>query len=209
MNDNIIGRDKEKKMLQDAYNSNMSEFVAVYGRRRVGKTFLIRNCFDEKFVFDVAGLANAGTKEQLVNFNISLNKNNLNITFNVAKNWLQAFEQLIDLINQLPQKRKIIFFDEIPWIDTLRSGFITALEHFWNGWACTRKDIVLIVCGSSSSWIINKLINNHGGLYNRLTRTIHLKQFTLHECNRYFKSRKMELNHYQIAECYMVMGGIP
>ncbi|MDR0296118.1 MAG: AAA family ATPase [Prevotellaceae bacterium] len=209
MKNNIIGRGKEKKILQEVYNSDVSEFVAVYGRRRVGKTFLIREIFDEKLIFDVAGLANAGTKEHLVNFNISLNKNNWGETFSVAKNWLEAFEQLITLVSKSPQKRKVIFFDEIPCMDSMRSGFITALEHFWNGWACAQKDIVLIVCGSASSWMINKLVNNHGGLYNRLTRTIHLKQFTLCECEQYFQSRKIDLSRYHIAECYMAMGGVP
>jgi len=209
MKNNIVGREKEKKILYEVYNSNISEFVAVYGRRRVGKTFLIREFFAEKLVFDVAGLAKAGTKEQLVNFNISLNRNNLGERFAVTKNWLTAFEQLITLVGKSQQKQKVIFFDEISWMDTPRSGFIIALEHFWNGWACARKDIKLIVCGSASSWIINKLINNHGGLHNRLTRTIHLKQFTLSECKQYFKSRKMDLSRYQIAECYMSIGGIP
>jgi AAA+ ATPase superfamily predicted ATPase len=181
----------------------------VYGRRRVGKTFLIREVFGEKLVFDVAGLSKAGMQEQLINFNIALNKNNSGERFTVAKKWLEAFEQLITFVDRSPQKRKVIFIDEISWMDTLRSGFISALEHFWNGWACARKDIVLIVCGSASSWIINKLINNHGGLHNRLTRIIHLKQFTLRECERYFHSRKMGLSRYQIAECYMTMGGIP
>jgi len=209
MTNNIIGREKEQKTLQEVYSSNVSEFVAVYGRRRVGKTFLVREFFADKFVFNVSGLANAATKEQLVNFNISLNKNNSGIHFKVANNWLMAFEQLITLVEKSPQKRKVIFFDEIPWFDTLRSGFITALEHFWNAWASARKDVVLITCGSASSWIINKLINNHGGLHNRLTRTIHLKQFTLRECEIYFKSRKIDFSRYQIAECYMAMGGIP
>jgi len=209
MKSNIIGRENEKEILDEMYQSGVSEFVAVYGRRRVGKTFLIREVFAGKLVFDAVGLSKAGIKDQLVNFNISLNKNNLGERFTVAKNWLTSFEQLITLVEKSQQKRKVIFLDEIPWMDTLRSGFITALEHFWNGWACARKDIVLIVCGSASSWIINKLINNHGGLHNRLTRTIHLKQFTLHECEQYFQSRKMDLSRYQIAECYMAMGGIP
>jgi AAA+ ATPase superfamily predicted ATPase len=209
MKSNIIGREKDKEILDGIYQSGVSEFVAVYGRRRVGKTYLIREVFAGKFIFDVAGLSKAGTKDQLINFNISLNKNNPGERFSVAKNWLLAFEQLITLVEKSPQKRKVIFFDEIPWMDTQRSGFITALEHFWNGWACARKDIVLIVCGSASSWIINKLINNHGGLHNRLTRVIHLKQFTLRECEQFFQSRKMDLSRYQIAECYMAMGGIP
>ena len=211
MKNNIVGREKEKNIFQSVYNSGVSEFVAVYGRRRVGKTFLIREFFAEKVIFDVSGLAHSGAKDQLINFNISLNRNNLgeHERFDVAKNWLMAFEQLITLVEKSTQKRKVIFFDEIPWMDTMRSGFMAALEHFWNGWASARKDIVLIVCGSASSWIINKLINNHGGLYNRLTRTIYLKQFTLHECEQYFQSRKIVLNRYQVAECYMITGGIP
>jgi len=209
MKNNIIGREREIEMLQDACSSSQSGFVAVYGRRRVGKTFLIRELFAEQLVFDVVGLANANTQAQLVNFNISLNKNRLNKTFNLAKDWLTAFEQLISLLEKAQNKRKVIFFDEIPWMDTKRSGFITALEHFWNGWAGNRKDILLIVCGSASSWIINKLINNHGGLHNRLTHSIQLKQFTLKECEQFLQSRKIEFSRYQIAECYMAMGGIP
>ena len=209
MVNNIIGREYESKLFQQLYSSNKSEFIAVYGRRRVGKTFLIREFFADKLVFDVSGLSNAGTQDQLINFNIALNKNNLNERFPVAKKWLIAFEQLTALVIKSPQKRKVIFFDEIPWMDTLRSGFVPALEHFWNGWASARKDIVLIVCGSASSWMISKLINNHGGLHNRLTRIIHLKQFSLRECELYFHSRKMDLRRYQIAECYMTMGGIP
>jgi len=209
MANNITGREYESKLFREFYSSNKSEFVAVYGRRRIGKTFLIREFFADKLVFDVSGLSNAKTQDQLVNFNIALNKNNLSESIPVAKKWLAAFEQLATLVGKSPQKRKVIFFDEIPWMDTLRSGFMTALEHFWNGWASARKDIVLIVCGSASSWIINKLINNHGGLHNRLTRVIHLKQFSLRECEQYFHSRKMDLSRYQIAECYMTMGGIP
>jgi len=209
MTKNIAGREYEINLLQRLYSSNQSEFIAMYGRRRVGKTFLIREFFADKFVFEVAGLSNSGTKDQLANFNFSLNRNNLGERFTIAKNWLETFEQLMVYVDRSPQKRKLIFFDEMPWMDTPRSGFLTALEHFWNGWACERKDIVLIVCGSASSWIINKLINNHGGLHNRLTRIIHLKQFTLRECEQYFQLRKMVLSRYHIAECYMAMGGIP
>ncbi|MDR2231972.1 MAG: ATP-binding protein [Tannerella sp.] len=209
MSNRIIGREKEIKLLQEMYRSNASEFIAVYGRRRVGKTFMIRETLGDKFIFDVAGLSRAGIKEQLVNFNLSLNRNNQEIQFPVAKNWIDAFEQLFTLVEKSSQKRKVLFFDEIPWMDTLRSGFLTALEHFWNGRVSARKDVVLIVCGSASSWIINKLINNHKGLHNRLTRIIQLRPFTLHECELYFHSRKINLNRYQIAECYMVMGGIP
>jgi AAA+ ATPase superfamily predicted ATPase len=208
MKNNIIGRIAEKKILEEALSSNSSEFIAIYGRRRVGKTYLVRETFSDKITFEISGLANASTNEQLLNFSFTLNK----LTgeeLKMPKNWLEAFSQLIDFVQKCNDKHKILFFDEMPWMDTPRSGFITALEHFWNGWASARKDIVLIVCGSATSWIINNLINNHGGLHNRLTHTIHLKPFTLNECEQYFKWRKIDINRYQIAEIYMIMGGIP
>jgi len=208
MESRITGRIKEQKYLQELYISGKSEFVAIYGRRRVGKTFLIRQLFENEFVFDLAGLANSKTQNQLLNFNIAINHSN-NHVFELTENWLLAFEQLRMLIEKSQKKRKIVFIDEIPWLDTPHSGFISALEHFWNGWACSRNDLMLIVCGSATSWMINKLINNHGGLHNRLTATIHLQPFTLSDTELFLKSQKIEYSRYQIAECYMTMGGIP
>jgi len=204
----IIGREQEQKRLWDLYHSGKAEFVAMYGRRRIGKTFLIRQLFENEFIFDLAGLVNANTKEQLVNFTLSLNRV-APAPYKTAGNWLLAFYQLISHVKNLPQKRKIIFIDEIPWLDTPRSGFLTALEHFWNGWACSRSDIVLIVCGSATSWIINKLINNHGGLHNRLTAHIHLQPFTLRETELYLQAHNCDYSRHDIAECYMTMGGVP
>ena len=204
----IIGRENEQKRLMNLYHSDKAEFIAIYGRRRVGKTFLIRQLFENEFVFDLAGLANANVKEQLVNFTFSLNR--ATKTQNkTAKNWLLAFELLISVIEKSPKKRKVIFFDEISWLDTPRSGFLMALEHFWNGWACSRSDVMLIVCGSATSWIMNKLINNRGGLHNRLTANIYLQPFTLHETELYLQSLNCDYSRYDIAECYMTMGGIP
>jgi AAA+ ATPase superfamily predicted ATPase len=198
----------EKKILEEVASSKNSEFVAIYGRRRVGKTYLVRETFSDHFTFEIAGLANGSTIEQLLNFSLTLKKTTGETT-KVPKNWLEAFSQLIDFVQKNTDTRKILFFDEMPWMDTPRSDFLTALEHFWNGYASARKDIVLIVCGSATSWIINNLINNHGGLHNRLTHTIHLKPFTLAECEQYFQWRKIDFNRYQIAEIYMIMGGIP
>jgi len=204
----IIGREKEQERLQSLYHSGKAEFVAIYGRRRVGKTFLIRQLFENEFIFDLAGLANAKTKEQLVNFTLSLNR--VTKTPNAtAKNWLLAFEQLISLVENSGKKRKVIFIDEISWLDTPRSDFLTALEHFWNGWACAHNEVMLIVCGSATSWIINKLINNHGGLHNRLTANMYLQPFTLHETELYLQSLNCNYSRYDIAECNMTMGGIP
>ena len=208
MERNIIGRKDEKTILKNVFSSKQSEFTAIYGRRRVGKTYLVRETFSGKFSFEISGLANANTKEQLLNFSLTLKKTT-GENLKTPQNWLEAFTQLSDYLSKSKMKRKVLFFDEMPWMDTPRSGFLTALEHFWNSWASARKDIVLIVCGSATSWIINNLINNHGGLHNRLTRTIHLKPFTLSECEQYFKWRKINFSRYQIAEIYMIMGGIP
>jgi AAA+ ATPase superfamily predicted ATPase len=187
METKIIGRHNEIKRLTELYQSDNPEFIAICGRRRIGKTFLIRQLFAENLTFDLAGLANAKTKEQLINFNFTLNRC-FKQSLPIAANWLEAFEQLISQLENSQEKRKIVFIDEISWLDTVRSNFLMALEHFWNGWACSRSDIMLIVCGSATSWITNKIINNHGGLHNRLTATIFLQPFNLKETEFFFKA---------------------
>ncbi|MDR2448353.1 MAG: AAA family ATPase [Prevotellaceae bacterium] len=208
MANSIIGRTKEQEYLLERYMSGKPEFIAIYGRRRVGKTFLIRQMFEKEFIIDLVGLANANTEKQLLNFNLSINHSD-NQEFDLAENWLDAFEQLRKVVEQSQKERKIIFIDEIPWLDTPHSGFLTALEHFWNSWACSRNDLMLIVCGSATSWIVNKLINNHGGLHNRLTGTVYLQPFTLYETGIFLHAQGVAYTRNQIAECYMVMGGIP
>jgi len=208
MNNYIVSRKQEINRLETLYKSNSPEFVAIYGRRRVGKTYLVRSMFEKEFAFDLAGLAKGSLKEQLLNFHLSL-KRVANEDFSIPKSWLEAFEQLIVILQKSTKKRKIIFIDEISWLDTHKSGFLTALEHFWNGWACSKRDILLIVCGSATSWIVNNLINNHGGLYNRVTATIELLPFNLHETELFLKSKNINWTRYQIAEIYMIMGGIP
>ena len=208
MRTTIIGREREINRIQELYASGKPEFVTLFGRRRVGKTFLIRELLEEKFVFDLAGLAKSGTKQQLINFHYSLKKIAVQ-DFTVPSSWLEAFEQLIALLETSQAKRKVIFIDEISWLDTQKSGFLTALEHFWNGWACSKKEIMLIVCGSATSLIINNLINNRGGLYNRVTASIQLLPFTLNETELFLRSKNVEWSRYQIAEIYMIMGGIP
>jgi AAA+ ATPase superfamily predicted ATPase len=205
----LIGRKKELSLLKSLVTSNKSEFVAVYGRRRVGKTFLIRQAFDQKFTFQVTALANAKTSEQLINFNIALQKVFPGAETSFANNWITAFLQLTEHIESVKENKKIVFFDELPWFDTHGSGFIQALEHFWNSWASARNDIVLIVCGSAASWMINKLINDSGGLHNRITKRIKLVPFTLNECELYLQSKNSVLDRYQIIQLYMVLGGIP
>ncbi len=204
----LIGRKDEQNDLNSYYTTSKSEFIAVYGRRRVGKTFLIKEFFNNKFDFYLTGLANANTKEQLVNFHASVRKHGkTNYTF--AKTWFEAFEQLIHLLENLNVRKKVVFLDELPWLDTRKSGFLSAFEHFWNGWASARKDILLIVCGSATSWMVTKLINNKGGLHNRITRKMYIAPFTLKECEDYLRIHNFSWNRYQIVESYMIFGGVP
>lgn len=209
MEQRLIGREAELKLLNEYINSDKSEFIAVYGRRRVGKTFLIRKAVEDHFAFFMTGMNGVAKGEQLVNFSISLQKYTHSTTLQTFKSWLLAFYALSQYIETLPEGKKVIFIDELPWMDTAKSGFIPALENFWNSWAVLRNDIKLIACGSATSWMINNLIRNRGGLHNRLTHHLIVKPFTLHECEEYFKAYHFGYSRKQIAECYMVMGGIP
>ena len=157
---NLIGRTEEKQTLKALYEVQNSDFLVVYGRRRVGKTFLIREYFANKFDFQLTGLANSKTSDQLINFHVSINKYSKK-EYKVATSWFEAFAQLIDFLESKRTKKKVIFMDELPWLDTAKSGFLSAFEHFWNSWASARKDILLIVCGSATSWITSKIINNN------------------------------------------------
>ena len=204
----LIGREKEQQRLLQAVNEEDSMFVALYGRRRVGKTYLVRETFGNNFTFYHTGLTKSPMKKQLAAWRLSLREYGLKKA-NLPHTWLDAFDALKEIIRQSNEPKKIVFIDELPWMDTQRSGFIPALEHFWNGWASARKDIVLIVCGSATSWIINKILKNKGGLHDRVNTKIHLQPFTLNECERYASHRKLGMNRRQLMECYMIMGGIP
>lgn len=207
----IIGRERESGILDRIRASRKSEFVAVYGRRRVGKTYLIREYFEQTFDFQLTGMANVKTSQQLANFHFSMGRSIP--TYKKQKppeSWIEAFQYLMDHLESIPEKRKkVVFLDELPWLDTARSDFMAALEHFWNGWATSRKDIILITSGSAASWMINQLINNHGGLHNRVTERIRLRPFNLRETEQFLKSRDHVINRDQILQIYMVTGGIP
>lgn len=205
----IIGRKQELATLNSLLNSHKSEFAAVYGRRRVGKTFLIRSAYENDFAFQVTGLASATLGQQLTNFHLALRKYDKDAPLEQADSWLVAFQQLIVYLEKQTLARKVIFIDELPWFDTRSSAFVQALEHFWNSWASARSDIVLIACGSATSWMLHKLINNRGGLHNRVTERLKIVPFTLHECELFLKSRDSVLDRYQIIQLYMFMGGIP
>ncbi|MDR1766509.1 MAG: AAA family ATPase [Lachnospiraceae bacterium] len=205
----IIGRGKERHILERCEGSGKPEFVAVYGRRRVGKTYLVAEHFGNRFAFSVTGTASGKKTDQLGEFYQALRKHYQG-DIRPPKSWADAFRLLEEQIERdVTQGRKVLFFDELPWLDTPKSGFLTALEHFWNAFASRRPDIMLIVCGSAVSWMIRKLIDNYGGLHNRVTETIVVEPFTLGECEAFYRSRGIAYNRRQIAEAYMILGGIP
>jgi uncharacterized protein len=206
----MIGRSKEREVLLKALESRKPEMVAVIGRRRVGKTFLIHNVYANNMAFQISGIQDGTLKEQLKNFTYLL-KQTFGAVAPVEKplSWLDAFQQLITCLETKTDKEKqVVFFDELPWLATRRSDFLKGLSFFWNSWA-VQKNIVVIICGSSASWMIQKVVEHKGGLHNRLTRRIHLFPFNLHETEAFLKSLNINFNRYQIIELYMAMGGIP
>lgn len=205
----VIGRKSEIGQIRKLYDSGKSEFVVVYGRRRVGKTFLVNQFFDNKFLFKVTGLAVKDKAAQLVNFGEALKKQGSPLC-PYPKSWMEAFGFLKTLIESSKVNgRKVVFIDELPFMYTNRCDLVVALERFWNDWGCTQDNLMLIVCGSATSWITKKILRNKGGLHNRVTGKIYLRPFNLAECKAYFKSAGISLDEKDIAECYMIMGGIP
>ncbi len=206
----LIGRKRERLRLQKLLASRKSEFLAVFGRRRVGKTYLIKKYFNYQFDFFITGMANATTVQQLFNFDTELSRQSHLVFDTPSENWLQAFQRLRQHLEERKSDGKlIIFIDELPWMDTHGSDFIIALEHFWNAWATHREDIFLIVCGSAASWMLEEVINSTGGLHNRVTAQMKIEPFTLAETEELLKSKNCELDRYQLIQLYMCLGGIP
>lgn len=207
----LIGREKEIAALNEMLQSNSSELIAVYGRRRVGKTFLIRECYKKNTVFEIAGYYRGSMRDQLRNFHSQLTRNSKKINKHpIPKDWFAAFELLESYLNsQRKPDKKVVFIDEFPWLATTRSKFLTAFEHFWNTYCTKRNDIVVVICGSAASFMVNRVIRNKGGLHNRITCKIPLKPFNLYETEKFLKSKKIGLSHYDIIQLYMTIGGIP
>ena len=212
----IIGRKSEIEELERRYSSDRPEFIAVYGRRRIGKTFLVKQAMKGRITFQHTGVSpvdqEAGKslmKVQLESFYFSLLNHGLE-GFGMPKSWMEAFFQLEQLLVKLDDgSRQVVFIDEMPWMDTPRSGFLPAFENFWNSWCSGRDNMMLIVCGSATSWILGNLSRSRGGLYGRLTDEIKLLPFTLKECEEYFVHEQVELSRYDIVQAHMVFGGIP
>ena len=210
----MVGRFNEKEILDQCVRSGRPEFVAVYGRRRVGKTFLIKEYFGDRFSFYATGINNQNTKGQLKAFHASLREYG-STEKTIPKDWFEAFLRLKEILQNKAVKRetfsgrRLVFLDELPWMDTARSDFKSALDYFWNSWGSSQKDLMLIVCGSATSWIIKNLLADTGGFYNRVTRRIHLAPFTLRECKDLLDQNHVVMTDKQIIETYMIFGGIP
>ncbi len=204
----MIGRKEETKTLLRALERRESQFIAVYGRRRVGKTYLVRKAFNNDFAFYHTGIFDGSFREQLEEFRESLEECGLPDCPPLA-NWRDAFRELRRLLSAKPGGKKVVFIDELPWMDTKNSRFIQQFDKFWNKWASARDDIVLVACGSAVSWMIKNVINDYGGLHNRITDSISVKPFSLSECEEYSRELGLSMSRFEIAECYMVFGGIP
>ena len=208
----LIGRNAEQAILREALQSSEAEMVAVIGRRRVGKTFLIKQAYASDVVFEITGLQNAKVAEQLEHFNATLSRYaQSDMPIEKANTWLEAFRLLTYFLskklNESP-KKQVVFLDEVPWMAKNDSGFITGLDFFWNSFA-VNQNVVVVLCGSSASWMIENLVNNTGGLYNRITRRIYMKPFSLAETQKYFQHKQFNFTNYEIVELYMALGGIP
>jgi AAA+ ATPase superfamily predicted ATPase len=206
----IVGRKSEQLVLKEAMHNDKSELIVVYGRRRIGKTFLIREFFKQQLIFEVTGLHGGHLKDQLANFSKEVNKRNQRLATNSVKSWLEAFTHLEEYVDTLKNERKkVIFIDEFPWMATPKSGFLMAFENFWNTYCSKRDDLIVVICGSAASYMVQKIINNKGGLHNRITRKIRLLPFNLLETELFLKKKKIVYTRYDIIQIYMALGGVP
>jgi uncharacterized protein len=204
----MVGRIEEVKIMQALLQSPKSEMLAVYGRRRIGKTYLIKNVYKSHITFEFTGTQNANVQNQLFKFSEKLKEYFPRFEGSITpKTWYEAFNQLKICLSQSTEKQ-VVFFDELPWIDSVRSNFLEELGYWWNDWA-SNHNIVVVVCGSAASWMLKKLINHKGGLHNRVTQKINLKPFTLSETKLYLESLNVHWDDYQIIQFYMSVGGIP
>lgn len=207
---NLIGRHKEKQQLQAALKKEDSQLIVVYGRRRVGKTYLIENTLSENIIFDATGIKGANIRIQLSNFKAQIVKRSKGFSKSpTPQNWFEAFQLLQEYISTKTKAKKVIYIDEFPWFCGQRSEFLPIFEHFWNNFCAKRKDIVVVVCGSAASFMVNNIVYNRDGLHGRISTTIRLMPFNLYETKAYLRYKKVNWDYYDIVQCYMILGGIP
>lgn len=209
MKTKIVGREYEQKLIQRYYDSPKSEMVAVYGRRRIGKTFLVKQCFDEQFDFWFTGMYEMPRSVQLSQFRKELERYSQS-PIKLPKNWFEAFDLLGQYLYNTGKEKIVVFLDELPWMDTPKSDFLAAFSYFWNMWKDDGPLLKLYCCGSATTWMLNKFIGDKGGLYGRICRSIHLAPFTLLETEQFLCGLKgFVLGRQQILDVYMIMGGVP
>jgi predicted AAA+ superfamily ATPase len=206
--DRLIGRKSERQILERVLTSGKAELVAVYGRRRVGKTWLVRMTYKAHLCFELTGLHNGNLSDQLLKFYYALGDRTKG--FEKPTTWFEAFRQLEQYIKRTrSKKKKVLFFDEFPWLAGRKSKFMMAFENFWNSFASRRADLVVVICGSAASFMVKKVIRNRGGLHNRITVSIRLMPFSVRETANYLKSKGIKLGNYDIVQLYMAIGGVP
>ena len=206
----MIGRDEQAQLMNDALHKNKSSFLALTGRRRVGKTFLIDQVYANNFCLKVTGIQDATLQEQIINFTQKIQKHSKKRIAQPPQNWQQVFILLINYLETLPKNiKQVIFLDELPWICTHKSGFLKFLAHLWNDYLSKERHFILVICGSATSWITKKIINDKGGLHNRVTLQLQLKPFTLAETKAFLALKKIKFTNSAIVEIYMALGGIP
>ena len=207
---NVIGRKEEIAEMTRYLNDEKARLIAVIGRRRVGKTFLIREVYKRNKIFEMTGLKDADLKKQLINFTLQMNMYfQMGEQFDQPDNWLMAFNRLSQELSKVDSASKpVVFFDEVPWIAGKKSGFNEALGHWWNNWA-SQQNIIVVLCGSAASWMLEHVVNAKGGLHNRITKLITLMPFNLEETKKFLEAKQIEISNYQIIQLYMAMGGIP
>lgn len=207
-NPKIIGRRHEQDLIAEYCETPKAELVAIYGRRRVGKTYLVKQYFDNNFDFCFTGSLETPRSTQLTLFKKELERYSQKNLLK-PKDWNEAFVQLRDYISSLNKERIIVFLDELPWMDTPKSGFLSAFSYFWNNWASSVPGLKLFVCGSATTWMLSKFIGDKGGMHGRVNRQIYLRPFTLSETELFLQSKNIDWNRHQITEAYMTVGGIP
>lgn len=205
----LVGRRKEYQELEWAMQSDRSEFVILKGRRRIGKTFLIRSFFNDTYTFHFVGAHKQSKATQLSNFREALIRYSCSEDIPELSDWHSAFTELSRYLERSKDKRKVLFFDELPWADTHGSDLVDELEYFWANWVQNRDDIVFIACGSATSWMKEKMEENQGGLHNRITHKLYIRPFYLSECKEYLQGHTFQWDDYTIMQCYMVFGGVP
>ena len=214
----IIARKREKQILESVLRSKSSELVCVYGRRRIGKTYLVRNFFescDNVIYFELTGQKQesgeyAPLKYQLANFKYQFER-----TFDrdipQPTSWQNAFTVLRKETERFKDStsKLILFFDELPWLCSPRSGFFEALDQAWNTTFERQPNVKVIVCGSAASWMLKKIIHAKAGFSRRITHKIRLTLFSLKETKEYLLFKGFDLSSRSVAEIFMMLGGIP